>query len=342
MGTGLEIAAWSGVGLSALGMAGVGKPKAPAAPPPRNYLQEMQTALKAQEAIQPDLLRLESQYTPKYQELQQQTLMGQMDSLGSLYENAGGLSQGLQTKYAGMQMPIYGAVGQMAREAYQGGLGAETMGLYNTMQRQAQEGLDAGYGLTPEMQRQAQQSARAAMTARGLAGGNQGIAQEVLNSYALGKDRYQTSLANAQNAYGLGTNQFAGGMSAYGTPLMAQLNQVSPTALLGTAGQMSGALGTKIFQPESQYSAGVYGSNQANAMNAEMARAQANAGWSSGMMGMAGSLGGALLSNPNLFGGTSSTYTPNANSFAYQGSGLNYIQAPTFSGTGLMTGVSYK
>lgn len=324
-------------GAAMLGSAAISKPKAAKAPPPRNYLQEMQTALKAQAAIQPELLRLERQYTPEYQALQQQTLMGQMGSLGSLYGDAGQLSQGLQTQYAGMQMPIYSAVGQMAREGYQSGLGAETMGLYNTMQRQAQEGLDASYGLTPDMQRQAQQSARAAMSARGLAGGNQGIAQEVLNSYALGQQRYQQALQNAQSAYGLGTNQFAGGMSAYGTPLMAQLNQVSPTALLGTAGQMSGALGTQIFQPESQYSAGVYGSNQANEAQTNMANAQARAGWSSGMMGMVGSLGGALLSNPNLFGGTpvpsTSGFQPNVvNQFGGLGTNTGYtginIQVP--------------
>lgn len=294
------------IGSSLIGVAGgaMNKPKAQAAPPPRNYLDEMQNALKAQAAIQPQLLELEAQYTPQYQKLQQQTLMGQMGNLGNLYGTAGQLSQGLQTQYAGMQMPIYGALGQMSRDAYQSGLGAETMGLYNTMQRQAQAGLDAGYGLTPEMQQQAQQSARAAMTARGLAGGNQGVAAEVLGSYQLGQERYQRSLANATNAYGLGTNQFASGMATYGTPMMAQLNQVSPTALIGTAGTMAGALGTKIFQPESQYSAGVYGANQANQMNTQMANAQAQAGYASGMMGLAGNISGALLKNPALFGGT--------------------------------------
>jgi hypothetical protein len=323
MGLGLPEAI---IGSSILGVAGgaMNKPKAVSAPPPRNYLNEMRTALDSQAAIQGQLLGLESQYTPQYQALQQQTLMGQMGNLGNLYGTAGQLSQGLQTQYAGMQMPIYGALGQMSRDAYQSGLGAETMGLYNTMQRQAQAGLDAGYGLTPEMQAQAQQSARAAMTARGLAGGGQGVAQEVLNSYALGKDRYQTSLANAQGAYNLGTNQFANGMATYGTPMMAQLNQVSPTSLIGTAGTMAGALGTKIFQPESQYSAGVYGANQANEMNTQLANQQAQAGWASGMMGMAGSLGGSLLKNPALFTGTTTPKVPNEaylNSIGYGISG---------------------
>jgi hypothetical protein len=296
-------------GAVTTGLGAAMRPDGIQAPKPRNYLNEMKTALDSQAAIQNQLLGLESKYTPEYQKLQQQTLMGQMGNLNNLYATAGGLSQGLQAQYAGMQMPIYGAVGQLSNQAYQQGLGAETMGLYNTMQSQAQAGLNAGYGLTPEMQQQAQQSARAAMTARGLAGGGQGVAQEVLNSYALGKDRYQTALANAQSAYGLGVNQFANGMATYGTPLMAQLNQVSPTALIGLSGQMAGALGTKIFQPESQYSAGVYGANQANQTQTNMANAQAQAGWASGMMGMAGSLGGALLRNPALFAGKPNTWT---------------------------------
>ncbi|CAK0767244.1 hypothetical protein CCP3SC1AL1_400015 [Gammaproteobacteria bacterium] len=312
-------------GAAMLGSAAISKPKKVSAPPPRNYLKEMQTALNAQAAIQPQLLALERQYTPQYQQLQEETLMGQMGSLGSLYGEAGRLSQGLQAQYAGMQMPIYGAVGEMARGAYQQGLGAETMGLYNLMQQQAQQGLEAGYGLTPEMQRQAQQSARAAMTARGLAGGGQGVAAEVLNSYALGQQRYQQSLQNAQSAYGLGTQQFATGMGAYGTPLMAQLNQVSPSALIGTSGGMASSLGAKIFQPESQYSAGVYGANQANEMNARMANAQAQAGWSSGVMGMIGSVGAGMLANPGLFAGSAmnTSVVPRTLSVPFQSNTIN-------------------
>ena len=299
LSTGAEALGVSLVG----GLIGGGGSSSIQAPPPRSYLGEMQDALNSQGSIQGQLLGLENQYTPQYQQLQQQGISGALGSLGSLYGNAGQMSQGLQAQYAGMQMPIYGAVGQMANQAYQSGLGAQTMGLYNTMQSQAQAGLDAGYGLTPDMERQAQQSARAAMSARGLAGGGQGVAQEVLNSYSLGQNRYQTALQNAQNAYGLGTNQFAAGMTAYGTPLMAQLNQVSPTALLGTAGGMYNGLGAKLFQPESQYNAGVNGANQSNAMQAQLANAQAQAGWSSGLMSMVGNLGGAYLKNSNLIGG---------------------------------------
>jgi len=252
------------VGGSMIVGGALSKPKNISAPPPRSYLGEMQDALKSQSAIQGNLLSLENQYTPEYQKLQNQALTGQIQNLGQLYGNAGRYSQGLQTDYLGMQMPLYNQIGQQSIGAYQQGLGSQTMGLYDTMQLQAREGLDAGYGLTPEMQRQAQQSARAAMTARGLAGGNQGIAQEVLNSYALGQQRYQQSLANAQGAYNLGVGQFGQAMNTYGTPMMQQMQAYSPASLLGQSVAGYQSLGAKIFQPESQYNAGVYGANQSN------------------------------------------------------------------------------
>ena len=285
------------IGAGIGGMLGAATSKAPkiSAPTNRSYLGEMQDALKSQGAIQNQLLDLEGKYTPQYQALQQQTLMGQMDTLGNLYNYSNPLTQKLQTEYAGMQLPLYGAIGQGANQAYQSGLGEQTMGLYNTMQRQAKEGLDAGYGLTPEMQRQAQQSARAAMSARGLAGGNQGIAQEVLNSYALGNQRYQQSLGNAQQAYGLGVNQFGGAMQTYGQPLMQQIQAYSPTAMYGQAVTGSQMLGAKLFQPESQYNAGVYGANQSNQMQTSMANAQIAASQQAAQMGMLGSLGGSAL-----------------------------------------------
>jgi hypothetical protein len=207
-----------------------------------------------------------------------------MGTLNDLYGQAGQYSQNLQAQYAGMQMPLYNAVGQMSNQAYQQGLGADTMGLYNTMQRQAQAGLDAGYGLTPEMQQQAQQSARAAMTARGLAGGNQGIAAEVLGSYNLGKERYQTSLANAQGAYNLGVGQMNNAMNTYGNTMIQNMSAYNPNALLGGAMTNYGALGAKLFQPESQYNAGVMGANQSNEMQTNMANLQSQTAFSSGLM----------------------------------------------------------
>lgn len=271
------------------------------APAPRDYKAEMEGALRAQIALQPELLAAERQYQPEYQRLQQQLMDRQMeyqlDSYGKIMPKGAELSK----QFADTMSPIYGRMGEQAMGAYQQGLGADTMGLYNTMQRQAQAGLDAGYGLTPEMERQAQQSARAAMSARGLAGGNQGVAAEVLGSYALGKDRYQTSLANATNAYGLGVSQFSGAMGTYGNQLIGQSNNYAPASLYGNAYNISQGLGAQIFQPESQYNAGLITANRKEAMDAQIANAQSSNALTSGLMGMGGAVLGGFAGNAGLF-----------------------------------------
>jgi hypothetical protein len=198
--------------------------------------------------------------------------------------------------------PVYGMIGRGARSAYEQGLGEQTMGLYNTMQRQAQEGLNAGYGLTPEMERQAQQSARAASTARGLAFSNQGLAQEVLNSYSLSQDRYQKALANAQNAYNLGVSNAGNAYNMYGQMLGTQVSAYSPVNMYGNAYNTSQGLGAKIFQPESQYNAGLITANRKEAMDVQIANAQSANALTSGLMGMGGAvLGGMATGGTGFF-----------------------------------------
>lgn len=292
---------WTAAGMvaSSLISANAAKANRIQAPAARSYLGEMQDALNAQSGIQGQALGLEAQWTPAYQQLQKQTLMGQMGTLNDLYGTAGQYSQGLQNAYLGMQAPIYGQVGQAARNAYQQTLDPTTAGLYSTMSQQAATGLANGTALSDQENRLAQQSARAAMAARGMQQGNQAIAAEVLNSYNLGQARQAQNRAFAKDVYGIGQSNASQAMNMYGSPLMAQLNQVSPVALLGTAGTMSQGLGTHIFQPESQYNAGVHGANQSNTMQTQLGNAQAQAGWGSGLMSMVGSLGSAYLKNPN-------------------------------------------
>lgn len=277
------------------------------APPKRKYLKEMQGALNAQGAIQEQLLGLEGQYTPKYQELQKQTLMGQMGTLNSLYGTANQYAGQLGGQYMDTMTPLYQRAGQSSMGAYGSMLGSQAMGIYNQMGQQAQAGLNAGYGLNEQQQRLAEQSARAAMGARGMQFGNQAIAQEVLNSYNLGNTRYQQNLANAQNY--LGTSQQMAGQAynMYGQPMMNQLNAYSPSGMLGNAATLSGGLGAKLFNPESQYNADLISANQANQMNAQLANQQAQVGMASGLMGAIGSIGGGYLSGLGKAGTPPST-----------------------------------
>lgn len=322
--TGMLIAS----GVSAVGGA-LSKPKGISAPKNRSYLGEMQDALNSQNRIQGQLLDQEAYWTPKYQELQAQNLGSQMKTLSGLYGQAISTADQLRGDYASSLQKTYGEAGRIGNQLYQSGLDAGTKNLYSTMQRQAQADLAAGMALTPEMERQAQQAARAAMTQRGLAGGGQGVAAEVLNSYNMGIDRQNRARQYAGSIYGAGLQQQQNAYSQYTAPMMSSMQTLTPAGMLGVAEGQYNTLGAKIFQPESQYLAGVYGSNQSNQMQAKLASQQASAGFGSGLMSMVGNLGGALLGNPALMGGGTSSIT----------SGMSMV--PQGFGTGGFSGGSY-
>jgi hypothetical protein len=86
----------------------------------------------------------------------------------------------------------------------------------------------------------------------------------------------------------------------YGTPLMSQMNAVSAGGLLQGGAGLYGSMGARLFEPESQYNAQMITANRQEAMQAQMANAQSSAGLTSGLMGMAGAVGGAFLGNPAL------------------------------------------
>jgi hypothetical protein len=269
------------------------------APEPRSYKQEMLDAMSAQEAIQPRLLALEEQYTPLYQQLQQRGIASGMEAIGSLYGQAGKITGGLQQQVLDTQAPLYGQMGQAAMGAYKQSLDTGTTSLYNSLMQSAQSDLAAGRNLTPEMQKQAQQSARMAMAARGLSG-NQAIAQEVLNNYQMGEARENRARQFAGSMYDAGVGQTNQAFSMYGTPLMSQMNAVSAGGLLQSGAGLYGSMGAKLFQPESQYNAQLITANRKEAMDAQIANAQSSNAFSSGLMGMAGAVGGAFLGNPGL------------------------------------------
>jgi hypothetical protein len=265
------------------------------APASRSYLGEMKSALNAQSGIQDQLLGLERQYTPLWQEQQQSSLMGGLNSMNALYNSAIPMSGQLGLQTANAMSPAYAQAGRSAMSAYQGMFSPEAQNVYGLMGQQAQQGLQAGYGLNEQQTQYSQQSARAAMAARGMNTGNQAIAQEVLGSYQLGNQRYQQNLLNAQNYLGTSQNIASQAYTMYGQPMLNQINQTSPASLLQGSSGFNAGLGAKLFNPESQYNADLIGANQANQMSAQLANQQANSGIVSGLMGIAGAgLGGYL------------------------------------------------
>ena len=260
----------------------------------------MLDAMTAQEAIQPRLLALEQQYTPEYLKLMEKGIGSGVEGMGSLFGQAQGISGGLQQNYLGMQAPIYGQVGQAAMGAYQQSLDAGTKGIYASMQQSAQNDLAAGRNLTPEMERLAQQSARQAMAARGLSG-NQAIGQEVLNSYQLGQMREDRARQFGAGMYSAGLAQTQSANAMYGMPLMQQMAALSPAGLVQGGSGMYTGMGAQIFQPESQYNAGLISANRQEQMQAQMANQQASAGLMGGLMKMGGAVLGGMASGGTGF-----------------------------------------
>ena len=78
-------------------------------------------------------------------------------------------------------------------------VGLSDSGLLTELNRQAMEELQAGQSLTAAEQRAAQQASRAAFASRGLAMGDQAVADEVLRNYQLGAERQNQRRAFAQN-----------------------------------------------------------------------------------------------------------------------------------------------
>lgn len=273
------------------------------APPPRSYLNEMQDTLKAQAGIQPQLLALERQYTPQWQQLQKENLLSGMNMMTDLYGQALPQSEALSQQILSSQGKLYGDVGAMSRNAYQQTLDPTTAGLYSSLAGQAASGLASGRNLSDQEMRMAQGSARAAMAARGMQSGNQAIAAEVLNSYNLANAREDRARAFAGQVYGIGQQNASQAMSMYGQPLMSQLGAVSPTGLIGQSSQYNAGLGAKLFQPESQYNANLITANRQEEMQAQIANQQAQAGMISAGIGAIGMMGGGLLGNAGLFAG---------------------------------------
>ena len=287
------------------------------APPPRDYKQEMLDAMSAQEAIQPRLLELEKQYTPEYLKLMEQGISSGVEGMGRLFGQAQGISGGLQQNYLGMQAPIYGQVGEAAMGAYQRSLDSGTKGIYASMQQSAQNDLAAGRNLTPEMERLAQQSARQAMAARGLSG-NQAIGQEVLNSYQLGQFREDRARQFGAGMYSAGLAQTQSANAMYGMPLMQQMAAYSPAGLVQGGSGMYTGMGAQIFQPESQYNAGLISANRQEQMQAQMANQQAKAGMIGGLMKMGGAvLGGMATGGTGFFAPAVNPYASIENAYKF-------------------------
>jgi hypothetical protein len=182
------------------------------------------------------------------------------------------------------------------------------------LQQDAEAELALGRSLSPEEQRNAQQSARAAFAARGMATGNAAAGAEILN-----RDAYGTARQDQRRQFALGANQLdlarrqrrigLGGMYLETDPYRQALGPafgLGGDTLRTSQGQVS-----DIFRNSLQQSGNVSSFNTNMGMslrnsalnnNAAMQAAamQGGAMGQSGMMGMMGGIGGGVLTGVGL------------------------------------------
>lgn len=272
------------------------------APPPRNAYQERSDEIRAQIDLAPQILAAERNLVPQFQKLQYEQMLGQSKNLRTFYREVMDDSANLFSEYGTRFSSALEPLAAASRKTYEAGLGGGSA-LQNTMRGQAMSDLNAGMGLTPEMEREAMQRARAAMTARGLAGGNQGVAQEVLSGYNMGMQRQDRARSFAQSVLGNDVNMSAAAYAQYGSPLMQTgMSALSPMGLAGMSTQYNASLGPQYINPESQYAANVNASNYNAQLQAAVATAQNKSALTSGLIGAAGSIAGSAFGAGGMFG----------------------------------------
>ena len=177
------------------------------------------------------------------------------------------------------------------------------------LMQDAESELALGRSLSPEQQRQATQSARAAFAARGMATGNAAAGAEILN-----RDAFATARQDQRRGFAAGVNQMdlarrqrrVGLAGAYGD-LDPFRQAIGPAFGLGsqtlstTTGQVNSIFGGSLEQAgrvesfNTNMAMNRYNSVMNNNAALQSAGMQAGAAGQAGMMGMIGSGAGAAI-----------------------------------------------
>lgn len=197
----------------------------------------------------------------------------------------------------------------------------------------AQRELALGQSLSPEEQRNATQSARAAMAARGMATGNAAAGAEILNrdaygrqrqdqrrQFAMGAEQYGVGMEEQRRAQALGANQLdlarrqrrigLGGMYLETDPYRQALGPafgLGGDTLRTSQGQVSNIFANSLNQSGnvSSFNTNMQASMRNSALNnnaaLQSASMQAGATQNAGTMGMIGGIGSGLLGAASMF-----------------------------------------
>jgi hypothetical protein len=272
------------------------------APAPRNYAQETADTLRTQLELAPERYAAEAQFAPRYQALQLDLLRQATPELLALYRDQiaptmGEVEAAARSRSRAGDIADIARLGPQAREAMRGAAPEQTQ-IADILAQNATSNLLAGSRLTPEQQRMAQQQARVASSARGMAQGPQAAFQEALRSQLMGAGIQQQRQQQAMGA-------LQAGQGVYGDVFQQVLGRPSQ-AFAGSQGFLGQAQGFNpgmLFQPESAYASNIYAGNQQAIGAARAAGASATSGLIGGGLGALGSIGGGIFSGAGSAGG---------------------------------------
>lgn len=261
------------------------------APAPRNYAQETADTLRTQLELAPQKYAAEAQFAPKYQALQIDLLRQATPELLAIYKEQiaptmGEVEAAARARSRAGDIADIARLGPQAREAIRGAA-PEQARIADILAQNATSGLLAGTQLTPEQQRQAQQQARIASTARGMAQGPNAALQEALRSQLMGAGIQQQRQQQAMGA-------LQAGQGVYGDVFQQVLGRPSQAfaGSQGFLGQAQGFNPGQLFNPESAYAQNLFAGNQQTQMAANAASASATSGLIGAGLGALGSIGG--------------------------------------------------
>jgi hypothetical protein len=272
------------------------------APAPRNYAQETADTLRTQLELAPERYAAEAQFAPRYQALQLDLLRQATPELLALYRDQiaptmGEVEAAARSRSRAGDIADIARLGPQAREAMRGAAPEQTQ-IADILAQNATSNLLAGSRLTPEQQRMAQQQARVASSARGMAQGPNAALQEALRSQMIGAGLQQQRQQQAMGA-------LQAGQGVYGDVFQQVLGRPSQAfaGSQGFVGQASGFNPGQLFNPESAYASNIYAGNQQAIGAARAAGASATSGLIGGGLGALGSIGGGIFSGAGSAGG---------------------------------------
>ena len=262
-----------------------------AAPPKRQYGEEMKSTLQAQVDMAGDLYGAEEQWRGKYAQLDMDIANQMTPQLLNLYESSQRRLGTMDREQLDLQregdISAIEKYGGRAREALDAA-NPEQAALLKELNAQAMGDLELGGQLNAGERRTINQSARGAQAARGF---GYGINDAAIESWA----NLQGSEQKRQQRQGFAQSMVGMNKATAADPFMAILGRPSsmnPMMSGGVVGQAGGFNPGAMFSPESQYAGDIHNQNYQGELSARTASAKNKASMIGAGMGAFGSMMG--------------------------------------------------